>query len=114
MASTETPEHSATAHETNGRRFGDHPATTTATTPASGRATASLVLGILSIPAALIPILGIALGVIGLVLGMTARNDVRRAGGTATGKITAGIVLSCIGIGLAVILWAAAVAINVS
>jgi hypothetical protein len=71
----------------------------------SGRATAALVLGILSIPAALIPILGIALGIIGLVLGMTARSDLRRAGAAVTGKVKAAIICASVGIGLSVLLW---------
>jgi hypothetical protein len=71
----------------------------------SGRSTAALVLGILSIPAALIPILGIALGVIGLILAMTARSDLRRSGAAVTGKVKAAIVLASVGIGLSVLLW---------
>jgi hypothetical protein len=83
-------------------------ATTTAPAtakPAGGRATAALVLGILSIPAALIPILGVILGVVGLILGITARSDMRRNGVTPTGKVKAAIVLSSIGIGLSLVLW---------
>jgi hypothetical protein len=82
------------------------PAGAPATTAApSGRATAALVLGILSIPGALVPILGIALGVIGLVLGMTARADMRRNGLAITGKVKAAIILASIGIGLSVLFW---------
>jgi hypothetical protein len=78
-----------------------------ATAPAqsSGRTTAALVLGILSIPAALIPILGIALGVIALVLAMTARSDLRRTGAAVSGKLKAAIICASIGIGLSVVLW---------
>ena len=113
MAATESPEQTTTTtRPPEGRRFGDRPATTTTGTPASGRATASLVLGILSIPGALIPILGLALGVIGLIMGLTARGEMRRAGLSPTGKTTAGVVLSCIGIALAVIFWVAAAAIQ--
>jgi hypothetical protein len=87
----------------------NHPETMAGTrTPAaapSGRVTAALVLGILSIPAALIPILGIALGVIALVLAMTARSDMRRAGIVIAGKVKTAIILASIGIGLSVILW---------
>jgi hypothetical protein len=109
MSSLGSPEQTqTTTHE--GRFTRDTaPAATTTGAPSSGRATASLVLGILSIPGALIPILGLALGVIGLVMGITARNDMRRAGG-ASGKAMAGIVLSCIGILFALVNWAAAVA----
>jgi hypothetical protein len=105
--------HTTTRDADRGRFTRDTaPATTTGASPASGRATAALVLGILSIPAAiLIAILGIALGVIGLVLGFTARSDMRRAG-SAMGKATAGIVLSAIGILLGILNIAAFVAIN--
>jgi hypothetical protein len=114
MASTESPEQTRSTTTANGRRFGEQPATTSTTTasPASGRATASLVLGILSIPAAiLIAIIGIALGVIGLVLGFTARTDMNRAG-AASGKAMAGIVLSSIGIVLGILNIAAFIAIT--
>ena len=80
----------------------------------SGRATAALVLGILSIPAALFPILGIALGVIGLVLAMTARSDLRRAGAAVTGKVKAAIICASVGIGLSVLFWILAAASSVS
>ena len=111
MSSLDSPDrtHTTTEATHEGRFTRDTAPATTTTRPASGRATASLVLGILSIPGALIPILGLALGVIGLVMGITARNDMRRAGG-ASGKAMAGIVLSCIGILFALINWAAAVA----
>jgi hypothetical protein len=114
MASTESPEQTRATTPANGRRFGDQPVSTSTTTtsPASGRATASLVLGILSIPAAiLIAIVGIALGVIGLVLGFTARTDMRRAA-AGSGKVTAGIVLSSIGIVLGILNIAAFIAIT--
>lgn len=114
MSSLESPDRTqTTTNATHEGRFtrDTAPARTTAG-PASGRATASLVLGILSIPAAiLIAILGIALGVIGLVLGFTARGDMGRAG-VSMGKATAGIVLSAIGIVLGILNIAAFIAIN--
>ncbi len=61
-----------------------------------GRAIAGLVLGILSIPAAIFAILGLVIGVVGLLLSMLGR----RAGGRIA---DAGIVLSCIGLFLALI-----------
>ena len=76
----------------------------------SGRVTAALALGILSIPAALFPILGIALGVIGLVLALTARSDLRRTGGAVTGKLKAAIICAGVGIGLSVVIWIVAAA----
>ena len=81
MAATDSPERTTTTtRPAENRRFGDQTAPATTTTSGSGRATAALVLGILSIPGAMIPILGIALGVIGLILGITARSDMRRTG----------------------------------
>ena len=66
--------------------------------PASqGMAIASLVLGICSPFMALCPIVGIAVSITGLVLGINARKKNQ-------GKMaTAGIVLSCIGLVLALI-----------
>ena len=78
----------------------------------NGRATASLVLGILAVIAFLIPILALVLGVIGVVLGQTTRAACRRAGHSAPWQATAGLALSCIGIGLGVALWIAAIAAN--
>jgi hypothetical protein len=88
-------------------RPGERPRAAAPAAPAqgSGRITGALVLGILSIPAALIPILGIALGVIALVLGMTARSDLRRSGAAVSGKVKAAIICASIGIGLSVLLW---------
>jgi len=81
------------------------PGAAPAAAPASGRATAALILGILSIPACLIPILGVILGVIGLILGITARSDMRRNGVAVPGRVKAAIVLASIGIGLSLVLW---------
>ena len=104
MSATDSPE---TTRPTGGPA--ERPVATTAAAPAaapsSGRATAALILGILSIPAALIPILGVILGVIGLILGMTARSDMHRNGVVVPGKVKAAIVLASIGIGLSVLLW---------
>ena len=66
--------------------------------PASGLATASMVIGIISLVAALgffwIPVLPQVLAVIGLILGIVAKHQ-----GNQSGASTAGIVLS--GIALA-------------
>lgn len=77
------------------------PATTAGTT--SGRATAALVLGILSIPAALFPILGLVVGIVGLVLGLTARGDIARRGLTNMSHAKWGVILCCIGLLLTVV-----------
>jgi hypothetical protein len=82
------------------------PAVYPATLPASvqqpvqrnGVATASLVLGIISIIAWLLPILGLPLSIIGVVLGHLGRRlTVRR------GRATTGLVLSYIALGLTVL-----------
>jgi hypothetical protein len=104
MSATDSPE------TTTASRPADPPAAANTTAPATaqpanGRATAALILGILSIPAALIPILGVILGVIGLILGLTARSDMRRNGVAPTGKVKAAIVLASIGIGLSLVIW---------
>lgn len=64
----------------------------------SGRATAALILGILSIPAALLPILGLIVSIVGLVLGITAKGDIRRRGLTNMSHAKWGVILSCIGL----------------
>ena len=70
----------------------------------SGRALAALILGIISIPAALIAILGLVVGIVAVVLGATARGSRHR------GQATAGMVLGAIGIVLAIANMVAAVA----
>jgi hypothetical protein len=104
MSATDSPETTTTSRPAERPSAATTAAPATAQ-PASGRATAALILGILSIPAALIPILGVILGVIGLILGITARSDMRRNGIAPTGKVKAAIVLASIGIGLSVVLW---------
>lgn len=60
----------------------------------------SLVLGIISLPAALFfPIVAVPAGVVGLVLGIIGRRSQSR------GVAIAGIVLSSVGLGLAVIIF---------
>lgn len=65
--------------------------------PASGKATASLVLGIIGLVAWYIPLFGLPITVIGLVMGFSAKKV------APSGKVTAGIVLSIIGLVLSVI-----------
>ena len=78
-----------------------HGAPTTSTTARtgghSGGALASMIVGIIAIPAVLIPILAIVMGIIALVLGISAR----RSGATNTGQALAGIICGSIGILLA-------------
>jgi uncharacterized protein DUF4190 len=103
--SAHTPESTTTREQQadGAARFdrGTAPATTAAGT--SGRATAALILGILSIPAALLPILGLIVGVVGLVLGLTAKGDIRRRGLTNMHHAKWGVILCSIGLVLTVI-----------
>jgi Interferon-induced transmembrane protein. len=74
-----------------------------AAVPGNGKATASLVLGILSL---ILP--GLPLGIIGIVLGVQARNAMPE-GTPDRGKATAGLVCSIIGCawgGIAIICYA--------
>jgi hypothetical protein len=64
----------------------------------SGRAIASMVLGIIAIPTAVIPFIAWICGVVAIVLGCIARTDIRRNGLRGHGQATAGIVLGAIGI----------------
>lgn len=96
-ASPQTPERPRTTPAGGGYA---RPATHAEGTP--GRATAALILGILSIPAAVIAILGLVLGVIAIVMGATARSDIRRNRRSGAGTATAGVVLGSIGTLLAV------------
>jgi Domain of unknown function (DUF4190) len=103
MAATDSPETTTTREPpraTASPPAESAPASTRAAT--SGRATTSMVLGAISIPAALLPILGLIIGVVGLVLGITARKDIERRGLTNRGHAVAGIVLSSIGLVLTV------------
>jgi hypothetical protein len=77
---------------------GTAPAATTTGAGTSGRATAALILGILSIPAALLPIVGLVVGVVGLILGLTAKGDIRRRGLTNMSHAKWGVILCCIGL----------------
>ena len=74
-----------------------------AAVPGNGKATASLVLGILSLI-----LCGLPLGIIGIVLGVQARNAMPE-GTPDRGKATAGLVCSIIGCawgGIAIICYA--------
>jgi Domain of unknown function (DUF4190) len=69
----------------------------------SGRATTAMILGIVSIPAALIAILGVVLGVLAIVFGAIARGEIRRNGFTNSGQAMAGIICGSIGLVLGLI-----------
>lgn len=73
----------------------------------NGKAVASLVLGILSLICIFFgygALLGIILGIIGLVLGVSANKQEK------TGMGTAGVVMSAIGLGLCALTFIACVA----
>ena len=75
--------------------------------PTNNKAIASLVLGILAVACIFfgrVSLLGVALGIVGLVLGISARKE------SPSGMATAGIVLSIIAIALCVIAFIACVA----
>jgi hypothetical protein len=76
----------------------------------SGRAIASLVVGIISVIAFIIPIIAIILGIIALSLGLTARADCRRNGRTSPWQAMAGSVLGAVGILAAIAIIAVGVA----
>lgn len=65
----------------------------------NGKATASLILGIVSIVAG-----SIVAAIIGLILGIKARNEAHLAGVQPSGKAMAGIICSVIGIVVSVIM----------
>jgi hypothetical protein len=69
----------------------------------SGRATTAMILGIVSIPAALLAILGVILGVLAIVFGAIARGEIRRNGFTNSSQAMAGIICGSIGLVLGLI-----------
>ena len=71
--------------------------TTTTTRGNSGGALASMIVGIIAIPAVIIPILAIVMGIVAIVLGVNAR----RSGATNAGQAMAGIICGSIGLVLA-------------
>lgn len=85
----------------------------TATGRRSGMAVAAMILGILSIPAILIPILAFILGILAVVLGAVAKSQIKRSGMTNGGQAMAGIVCGAIGI-VGAIVFVAAVASSAS
>ena len=77
----------------------------------SGKATASLVCGIVGVLAApFIPLLGWILGGIALGLGITARSQIRARGLSGMGLATSGVILGGMAILLGIAIVVAAVA----
>src|SRR3954464_4311695 len=68
----------------------------------TGRAVASLVLGIISIPTFFFWPVAITLGVLAIVIGTMARTDARKLGYTNTGQAKAGVICGIAGIVLAI------------
>lgn len=64
----------------------------------AGKATASMVLGIISLVACCLPIAGYPVSIIGLILGIKSKDSI-----TNGGRAKAGIIMSSIGLGLTVI-----------
>jgi hypothetical protein len=101
MATTPTPEAPVRERESapaTASPLDQHAPPTAPTAKRSGRAMTSLILGIISIPACVIPIAAWILGVVAIVLGATARADIRRSGLMGEGQATAGMVCGAIGI----------------
>jgi hypothetical protein len=96
MAATDGPETTTTREPSQAAAAPQEAPATSGRT--SGRATTSLILGILSIPVSIIPLLAWVLGVVAIVLGTTARGEIRRTGIGGNGRAMAGIICGVIGI----------------
>ena len=68
----------------------------------TGRAVASLVLGIISIPTFFFWPVSVTLGILAIVIGTMARTDARKLGYTNTGQAKAGIWCGIAGLVLSV------------
>ena len=77
----------------------------TATGTKSGMATASMVLGIIALPALLFWPLALILGIVGLTLGLVARGQIKRSGMQGAGQAMAGIICSALALALIVVLF---------
>ncbi|PFA62986.1 hypothetical protein CN378_18270 [Bacillus sp. AFS015802] len=64
----------------------------------NGKAVASFLLGIVSIVIVIFPLAGAVLGVVGILLGLMARHELKRTGQEGRKMAIAGIVFSGIGI----------------
>jgi hypothetical protein len=97
----ETPERQRTAPTTGN---GYAPPATAAGDAKSGKALAGMILGIISIPAAFIPIFGMLFGVLAITFASLGKKEIARDGMTNMGHATAGLVLGTIGVVLALAL----------
>ena len=66
----------------------------------NGKATAALVLGIISLIGICIPIAGIICGIIAIILAVMAKKE-----GSTDGKQKAGMIKTSIGIVISIIMW---------
>ncbi len=66
----------------------------------NGKATAALVLGIISLIGICVPIAGIICGIIAIVLASMAKKE-----GAVNGKQKAGLILGIIGIVISIVMW---------
>lgn len=66
----------------------------------NGKATAALVLGIISLIGICIPIAGIICGIFAIILAVMAKKE-----GSTDGKQKAGMILGIIGIVISIIMW---------
>ena len=98
MAATDSPERTTTREAERPPTTVTPPRDAPATTEKSGKATAALVLGILSIPAAIFPILGLPIALVGLVLAIVARGEIKRRPVSNEGTAKAALVLCIIGL----------------
>ncbi|MEA2310428.1 MAG: hypothetical protein QOE28_396 [Solirubrobacteraceae bacterium] len=111
-APTATTETTSTDTASSASPLDRHAAPVTDQANRSGRAITALVLGIISILGAVLsPLLGVILGIIAIVLGATARSDIRRTGQRGAGQAKAGWILGSVGIVVAVINFIAFVAL---
>jgi hypothetical protein len=69
----------------------------------NGRAVAALVLGIVSIPTCIIWFVSVILGILAIVIGSMAKNDIARGGYTNAGQAKAGVICGIVGITLSIL-----------
>ena len=79
------------------------------TVPGKGMAVASLVLGIVSLVFFCVWYIALSCGIVGLILGGIAMNKAKTVG-MRNGLAVAGLVCSCIGVGLMVLLYVMVIA----
>jgi hypothetical protein len=69
-----------------------------------GRATAAMIISIISIPLALLaPILGLPPAIVGLVLGIVVMKDIAKTGKRGYGQAKAGFICGIIGVAVAIL-----------